>query len=225
MQNLRPISRVLAAAALMCFAAFLLVRCDFPSDPPLKSSTTDPPAVEPTDSTGVLLPLSRHIQWVYLFEAPPRPVSAPRIVSPRELDFEGSHFYYVPYTSTMGGPGSLRVAFPVLLRNDSLGLSFYQPVRAEDTLSISLRPKFMFTLPYPAREGKMYTGRNPEFSVRMTNKDTLVTMYNHPVSLPCHRYEVWRGARVITVLYVVPGLCILRVEEDDMVYHTIGWSI
>ncbi len=219
------IARRRTAAALLSLALLLLVGCDFPSDPPLKTGEVDPPAVDPTDSTGVLLPLNRRVQWVYIFEAPPRPPSAPRLVSPRELSFEGNRFFYVPYSSTMGGPGGLRVAFPVLLRNDTLGLSFYQPVRAEDTISIALRPKYMFTLPYPARVGHRYTGRNPEYSVRLTSKDTLVTMHNHPVSLPCHRYEVWRGMQMVTVLYIVPGLCILRIEDEDLVYHTIGWSI
>ncbi|MFZ1731787.1 MAG: hypothetical protein WBQ23_15925 [Bacteroidota bacterium] len=212
-------------AVLMSMAVFVFTMCDFPSDPPLKSVTTDPPAVTPTDSTGVLLPLRKRVQWVYLVEVPMRPPSSPRLVSPRELEFDGGVFYYVPYIVAMGGPGGLQAAFPVLLRNDSLGLSFYQPVRAEDTTTITLRPKFMFTLPYPARVGRTYSGRNPEYSVRLTNMDTLITMYSHPVSLPCHRYEVWHGPRLVTVLYIVPGLCILRIEDEDRLFHTIGWSI
>lgn len=209
----------------MPLVMLLLVRCDFPSDPPLKSVTTDPPAVEPTDSTGVLLPLHKSVHWVYLFEVPMRPPSSPRVVIPKELSFEGNPYFYVPYAANTGGPGGFHVAFPVLLRNDSVGLSFYQPIREEDTSGITVRPKFMFTLPFPGRIGRTYSGRNPEYSVRLTNKDTLITMYSHPVSLPCYRYEVWRGPRVTTVLYIVPGLCILRIEDDDRLFHTLSWSI
>lgn len=222
MRRINSILRMAAAASMMLF---LLVRCDFPSDPPIKIDSTDPPTVEPTDSTSVLLPLHRRTQWVYIAEVPMRPPSPPRMVSPRPLDFEGSDFFYLPYVVSTGGPGGMHVAFPVLLRNDSSGLSFYQPVRFEDTTKITLRPKFMFTLPYPARVGKTYTGRNPEYSVRLTHKDTLMTMYSHPVSLPCLRYEVWRGQRIETVLYIVQGLCILRIEDEDRVFHTISWSI
>ncbi len=219
------ISHGIAAGLMVFFTIALLVRCDFPSDPPLKTTATDPNTGDPRDSTSVLLPLRRGVQWLYVFEAPPRPPSAPRLITPRELSFEDTRFFYVPYSSTMGGPGGMRVAFPVLLRNDSVGLSFYQPVRAEDTIAIGVRPKFMFTLPFPGRIGQRYSGRNPEYTVRLTNKDTLITMYNHPVSLPCHRYEVWSGPKVVSVLYVVPGLCILRIEDQDTLYHTLGWSI
>jgi hypothetical protein len=226
MYRRQSISHLIAVAMMMSLTIILFARCDFPSDPPLKSNTADPPAIEPTDSTGVLIPLHRRVHWTYLVEVPMRPPSPPRIVSPRELEFEGSTFFYVPYAVAMGGPAAIQVAFPVLLRNDSLGLSFYQPMRSEDTIGITLRPKYMFTLPYPARVGRIYSGRNPEYSVRLTHKDTLITMYSHPVSLPCHRYEVWRGPRLTKVFYIVPGLCILRIEDEDrLLFHTISWSI
>ncbi len=212
-------------AVIAAMVLLLLARCDFPSDPPLLSDGSDPPVVEPTDSTSVLLPLYRKVQWVYIAEVPVRPPSPPRLVSPRRLEFEGSRFYYVPYGVSMGGPGGMKVAFPVLLRNESNGLSFYQPVRAEDTTKISFRPKPMFTLPFPGHVGRSYQGRNREYSVILTHRDTLITMYSHPVSLPCLRYEVWRGLRLETVFYIVQGLCILRIEDDDRVFHTIGWSI
>ncbi len=218
------ISRIIALT-LPLFTALLCIRCDFPSDPPLKSVITEPPIVEPTDSTEVLLPLNAHVHWVYIFENPPRPPSPPRYVIPRALSFESNRYFYVPYFSPAGTPGGPHVAFPVLLRNDSLGLSFYQPVRDDDTTTITLRPKFMFTLPYPGRVGKTYPQRNPEFAVRLTHKDTLISMYGQPVSLPCRRYELWRGPRLATVFYIVPGLCILRIEDDDRLFHTVGWSI
>jgi hypothetical protein len=216
--------RVIISAAIVA-VAILTVRCDFPSDPPLKSAYVEPPAVEPTDSTGVLLPLRRGVEWVYAYEVPQRPLSPARTISPRPLEFDRLAYFYVPYIAFMTGPGGLEPAFPLLLRNDTLGLSFYQPIRMEDTSGISVRPKFMFTLPYPAHLGRVYRGRNPEFSVRATHRDTLITMLNHPVSLPCHRYEVWKGPRIITVLYVVPGLCILRIEDDERTFHTLSWHI
>lgn len=206
-------------------ALVLAVACDFPSDPPLKSTTVVPPDSTPTDTLAPLIPLHRGIQWVYQYEQQGRPPSMPRLVIPRPLEYEGIEFHYVPYVAPMGGPGELDVAFPVLLRNDSTGLAFHQPVRMEDTSGITIRPKYFFTLPYPAQLGKMYNSRNPEFRVRLTHRDTLVTMFSHPVSLPCHRYEVWKGPRLETVLYIVPGLCILRVEDDRRVYHTISWRI
>jgi hypothetical protein len=209
----------------MLALVLLATHCDFPADPPLKSDVVEPPAVEPTDSTGVLLPLHRGVEWVYVHETPPRPASLPRLVVPRPLDYDGVVYHYVPYVAFTGGPTGVDVAFPVLLRNDSLGLSFYQPLRIEDTSGITVRPKYMYTLPYPARSGRFYQGRNPEFAVRITHRDTLIAMQNHPVSLPCHRYEVWKGPRLATVLYVVPGLCILRVEDEHRVFHTINWRI
>lgn len=210
---------------LALLLVLLATRCDFPADPPLRQDTADPPAVEPNDSVGVLLPLHRHVEWIYAVEVPPRPLSLPRVVSPRHLEYEASEYFFVPYTASPGGPGGSETAFPVLLRNDTVGLSFYQPVRMGDTAGITIRPKFMFSLPYPAHLGRTYAGRNPEFSVRLTHRDTLITMINHPVSLPCHRYEVWRGQRRSSVLYVVPGLCILRIEDEERTYHTLSWRI
>lgn len=207
-------------------AAFVLVRCDFPADPPLKSITEDPPIVEPADSTDVLLPLHAGVHWIYIAENPPRPPGMPRHVAPRELRYEGRSYFYVPYFSSPGAPGGVHVAFPVLLRNDSTGLGFYQPVRDEDTTSISVRPKYMFTLPYPGRVGRTYPQRNPEYSVRLTHRDTLISYYSQPtMTLPCNRYELWRGPRLTTVFYIVPGLCILRIEDEDRLFHTVGWSI
>ncbi|MDX9757644.1 MAG: hypothetical protein RBU27_00645 [Bacteroidota bacterium] len=208
---------------LLVLLVLLVTRCDFPADPPLRQATVEPPAVEPSDSLGVLLPLHQGMEWIYAVEVPPRPLSLPRLVSPRRLAYEGVAYFFVPYVASQGGAGGADAAFPVLLRNDTLGLSFYQPMRMEDTAGISVRPKFMFTLPYPAHLGRGYTGTNPEFMVRLTHRDTLIAMINHPISLPCHRYEVWKGPRRNAVLYVVPGLCILRVEDDGRIFHTLGW--
>ena len=215
----RPVIVALSMAAVL-----IAVGCDFPSDPPLKSAD-DPPAASTYDSTNVLLPLHRGVNWVYLFEQPGRPPSQPRIVTPRPLSYEGVTYHFVPYAAYQMGPGALEVAFPVLLRNDTLGLEFYQPMRAEDTSGISIDPKYIFTLPYPAKVGSYTSPKNPEYSVRLTSRDTLITMANHPVSLPCHRYEIWKGPRLQTVMYVVPGLCILRVEDERRVYHTLAWNI
>lgn len=224
MSRPRSISRAVPRLLLLLLA-LLVTRCDFPADPPLRQDPVEPPAVEPNDSVGVLLPLHRRTEWIYAVEVPPRPLSLPRIVSPRHLGYEGVTYFFVPYLASQGGPGGTDPAFPMLLRNDSVGLSFYQPVRIEDTAGISVRPKFMFTLPYPAHLGQLYAGRNPEFTVRLTHRDTLVTMINHPVSLPCHRYEIWRGPRRQSVMYVVPGLCILRIEDEERTFHTLSWRI
>lgn len=211
--------------ALVACAILFAVGCDFPSDPPLKDTTVVPPVVEPADTLAPLLPLHRGVEWVYQYEQTGRPPSMPRIAVPRPLEYDGVLFQYVPYAAYTGGPGGMEVAFPVLLRNDSLGLAFHQPERMEDTSGITIRPKYIFTLPYPAKIGRFYDGQNPEHRVRLTHRDTLVTMFNLPVSLPCHRYEVWKGPRLSSVLYIVPGLCILRIEDERRVFHTISWKI
>jgi hypothetical protein len=207
--------------------ALLCTNCDFPTDPPLRGPEVEPPAVLPTDSTDVLLPLHKDVRWVYMFEAPPRTVSPPRSIKPRLLEIDRLEFFYVPYIAFPQLPSLTQTAFPLLLRNDNAGLSFYAPVHIEDTSRLSVRPSYMFTLPYPARSGDMHEmRRNPEYSVRVTHRDTLVTMRNHPVSLPCHRYEVWHKRKLDTVFYIVPGLCILRIERaEGLIFHTIGWSI
>ncbi|MBR9976294.1 MAG: hypothetical protein KFF77_11980 [Bacteroidetes bacterium] len=215
----------IAAALLFAFAVLFAVGCDFPSDPPLKDTTIVPPIDEPADTLSPLLPLHRGVQWVYQHEQQGRPPSMPRMIVPRPLEYDGIDFHYVLYAAYMGGPGGVEVAFPVLLRNDSIGLAFHQPLRMEDTSGISIRPKYIFTLPYPGRIGRFHEGQNPEYRVRLTHRDTLVTMFNYPVSLLCHRYEVWKGQRLTSVLYVVPGLCILRIEEERRIYHTISWNI
>ncbi|MBR9977320.1 MAG: hypothetical protein KFH87_04460 [Bacteroidetes bacterium] len=215
----------LLTAIIITGSFLLLTNCDFPADPPLRTPDTEPPAVVPTDSTGVLLPLRNDVRWVYVFELP-RHVSLPKAVTPRLLEIEELQFSYVPYIAISHAPMMRQPAFPLLLRNDSLGLSFYKPVHVEDTNRLSVRPTYMYTLPYPARSGRMYEmGRNKDYTVRITHRDTLITMVNHPVSLPCHRYEVWRQRQLETVFYIVPGLCILRVERDNLIFHTIGWSL
>lgn len=203
----------------------LLTNCDFPADPPLRGPEVDPPAVLPTDSTKVLLPLRNGLRWVYVFELP-RNVSLPRAVTARLLEIGELQFSYVPYIAISQAPVSRQPAFPPLLSNDSLGLSFYAPVHVEDTNRLSVPPTYMYTLPYPARSGHMHEmGRNKDYTVRITHRDTLITMMNHPISLPCHRYEVWHRRELETVFYIVPGLCILRIERGNLVFHTIGWSL
>ncbi len=210
-------------AALLVFAA-LLTSCDFPSDPPLRATDTpDTPGDGPVDA-GELLPLKTGNQWIYLIKPRSRPASSPIAVSARRLTFEGEEYYYLRY-GPMLGPAGPKNAFPSLLANDSTGLHFYLPVNPNDTLRLTRTPTPVFHLPYPARPGQWQQMSYSEYSVRLTNVDTLVTVYDASMQLPCHRYEVAHSNRLLQVYYIVPGVCILRVDTDDIEFHTIAWRL
>lgn len=200
--------------------------CDFPSDPPLKEP--DDTVNRPVNPRvyGDLLPLDPDNRWVYVAQYQQRPTGSPVAVSPRSLNFRGETFSYLSYAVLPAGPSGPFQAFPSLLRNDSTGLSFYSPVNPEDTLQITRAPKYMFTLPYPTRPGTELQGSNSEYLVRVTNVDTLVNMHTFgSILLPVTRYVVLSRPRQETVFYILPEVCILRVETENYTFHTISWYL
>jgi hypothetical protein len=215
---LRPMLR----AAFFFTGLTLLASCDFPADPPLKN--VDGPITPPVaDTVRTLLRLTGGEKWTYIVDPRSRPLSSPRTVSPRKLEKEGLVFHYLPYFYAIGGTGPNMFAFPSLLRNDTLGLAFYQPLIAEDTTRLSRLPKFIFRLPYPVRKGS--TSHAGDYRVMCTHTDTMMTVLSSGLQIPTHRYEVWRGSFPTHVFYVIPGVALLRVVVDDYTFHTVGWSL
>jgi hypothetical protein len=209
--------------ALLVLAA-LLTSCDFPSDPPLRASDVpDIPGETPADP-GELLPLKSGNTWVYVARTRMRPDSNPIGTIARKLTFEDRDYYYLRYGPAMGPAGPMN-AFPSLLANDSTGLHFYFPVNPNDTLRLTRTPTPVFYLPYPARPGPWQRMPDSEHTVRLTATDTLVDVHDGSMQLPCHRYEVARSNRLLQVYYIVPGVCILRIETDDIEFHTIAWRL
>ncbi|MDT8324902.1 MAG: hypothetical protein RRA94_12380 [Bacteroidota bacterium] len=204
--------------------AALLASCDFPSDPPLRTTDVpDTPDTPPVQS-GELLPLKSGNQWIYIAKGRMRPGTSPIATTARKLTFREQDYYYLRYGPVMGPAGGMN-AFPPLLANDSTGLRFYLPVDPEDTLRLTRTPVPLFHLPYPARPGAWTRMSYSDYSVRLTNRDTLVDLHDGSMQLPCHRYEVARSNRPAQVFYIVPGVCILRVEVDEIEFHTIGWRL
>jgi hypothetical protein len=214
----RPMLRFASLlTGLLVFAS-----CDFPADPPLK--TLDGPITPPVaDTVRTLLRLNGNEKWTYIVDPRNKPLSSPRTVSPRKLEKEGLEFHYLPYFYVTGGFGLNMFAFPSLLRNDTLGLAFYQPLLAEDTTRLSRLPKFMFRLPYPARKGSI--SHEGDYRVVCTHTDTIMTVLSNGLQIPTHRYEVWRGSFPTHVFYVIPGVALLRIVVDDLTFHTVGWTL
>ena len=208
----------------LCLLLMAMTSCDFPSDPPLITGDDSGTPIITPNAPRVLLPLAEGMQWIYIVTPRNRPAQLPISVSPRALTFQGEKYYYLRYGSMMGPTGPMN-AFPSFLKNDTTGLAFYLPVDPRDTLSISRTPTHIFTLPYPARPGGWIPATKTGYNVRLTHVDTLISVYNTNIQLPCHRYEVGRNARMTSVFYIVPGVCILRVEDDDIEFHTVAWRI
>lgn len=213
--------RIIAMILLLTAAS----ACDFPSDPPLKSGddvVVPPPDQEPRKQ---LLPLREGNTWVFVAVPRSGAPTDPLLVSPRKLALQGEIFFYLRYGLLRGGPAGPEFAFPPLLQNDSTGLGFYLPLAPDDTLVLRRSPRHIFSLPYPARPGTVVEAANGEYTVKLTHTDTLLTHYSANITLPCHRYEVLRKPRHLSVFYVVPGNCILRVDTDGAVYHTVAWRL
>jgi hypothetical protein len=204
----------------------LLQQCDFPSDPPIKSGD-DPVITPPANPSGPaeLLPLNEGNAWAYLVKPRVRPESSPIWVTPRKLEYRGETYFHLLYGIGGMGPSGFIQAFPSLLRSDSTGLHFYLPMGPNDTLSISHEPKHLFTLPYPALPGTITSSGTSQYSVTLTHIDTLMTIHASSIMLPCHRYEVSQNQRLTTVFYIVPGICFLRIEDDEALFLTIGWRL
>ena len=200
---------------------FLASSCDFPADPPLKviDETINPPVA---DTAKVLLPLTGAEFWTYVVDPPNRPMSLPRTVSPRRLDREKESFFFLPNIHTPGGSQTI-FAFPSLLRNDTLGLGFYLALHPDDTTNLSRIPKHLFTLPYPVRKGTVR--RFGDYKVMCTHTDTLMTILYSNLQLPAHRYEIWRGTMPVSRIYAIPGVALLRIDIEELTFHTFGWRL
>jgi len=208
-----------------CLLAMLLVvsvsSCDFPADPPLKSTdgTINPPVA---DTIKVLLPLTGSESWTYIVDPHGRPFTPPRTVTPRLLERDGQKFFFLPYLHNPGG-GMSTFAFPTLLRNDTLGLGCYLPFSPDDTTRLSRLPRHLFTLPYPARKGTI--ARFGEYKVICTHTDTLMSVLSTYVQMPTHRYEILRQNMPVSIIYAIPGVALLRIDIEDLTFHSVGWRL
>ena len=216
--------RAIRSIAPLLLLLILAVACDFPSDPPLISGDNpDTPGTDPKTSKE-LLPLKEGNQWFYVYKVKMRPGTNTVSATMRTLLFQGREYHFLRYRSIMGPVGETN-AFPVLLAHDSTGLSFSQPADPRDTLRLSRAPILLFHFPYPARPGGWKSTGASDFSVRLTHVDTLMTVFNSNVQLRCNRYEVARRNSITQVFYIVPGICILRIEGEDVDFHTVGWQL
>ncbi|MCB2205411.1 hypothetical protein KQI65_11745 [bacterium] len=212
--------------ASMIFAAVLLLTaCDFPSDPPLKSPESNDPVVVPT-GPDQLLPLEDGNLWIYVVTTRSRPNSSAIGALMRKLTFQNMNYYLLRYGTLLGPAGTTKRAFPMLLAQDSAGLGFYQPGDPDDTLRLNSKPMLSFHLPYPAQPDETWAQYNgAEFATRLTDVNLVVPMLTTGIELLCNRYEVALNNRLVEVLYIVPGVCILRVDIEDEQYHTVGWHL
>ncbi|MBN1449045.1 MAG: hypothetical protein JXA28_14030 [Bacteroidetes bacterium] len=200
--------------------------CDFPSDPPLKNRD-DPgtPPVIPTTPVD-LLPLKARDRWVYVADPFFLPSRSPVSAVAREMMFEDTTYYFLRYSFIPAGQSEERDVFPPLLRNDSTGLWFYSLADPADTLELTGAPVHEYTLPYPALPGTTLTTPDSLYHVRVTAVDTLVNMRSFSsIMLPCIRYDVESRRYPTTVLYVFPGVCILRLENRFGIVHTVAWYL
>jgi len=200
--------------------------CDFPSDPPIRDTddTVDP--LSSPAQHGDLLPLKPRHRWIYVADPYFRPSLSPTSAIARERVFGADTFYYLPYAFIPTGEKTPVPAFPPLLRNDSTGLQFYDPGIPGDTLRLRTAPIHRFTLPHPARLGAKMVFADQSVSVQVTAVDTLVSMRSFSsILLPCTRYEVTGRGRSTTTFYILPGICILRIETEHGVYHTVSWYL
>jgi len=218
--------RMLPPILLFAMLFPLLSGCDFPSDPPLRGADDDvnPPS-DPVQH-GDLLPLKPRHRWIYVADPYFRPSLNPESAVARELVYEADTFYYLPYAFIPTGEDAPVAAFPPLLRNDSTGLQFYDPGVPGDTLRLRTKPVHRFTLPHPARLGTNMVFADQTVRVQVTAVDTLVSMRSFSsILLPCTRYQVTGRGRSPTTFYVLPGICLLRIETEYGVYHTISWYL
>jgi hypothetical protein len=215
MRYLRPIS----LAFVLCCAAVLLCRCDFPEDPPLKSRTTTPPTI---DTALTLLPLTENVGWVYHVIVRGQQTQS-YITYAQQIIMPSGAYYQVSYSYSQYAPPRTWFAFPPLLKNIDGGLGFFDMNTILDT-SQTKAPKVRYMLPYPADVGMKWTDttRGSEVEVRVVSKDTTITDFSG-AKRSVYRYDVVEDRKDRTTYFVLPGKALLRVETKDATFHTIAW--
>jgi hypothetical protein len=196
--------------------------CDFPSDPPLKTTVTPPPVISVIDTAKTLLPLAKGITWIYVGVANNQQ-SEPYQTSPLEIKSMRTYFR-LSYSVNVnqGGPPRIVTAFPNILRNLPEGLAFYETNGVADT-SGQHDPNPAFVLPYPSVPGaKWSSAATSDFTVRVVSKDTLITGYTEE-KRAVYRYEVTEKGKSPMNFYVLPGKALLRIERADATFYTVAW--
>ena len=214
--------RMTLLALLACSAFF--VSCDFPADPPLKKVEPKPPVVFNIDSASVLLPLHAANKWSYIVVSLQGPSQMASVAKIQPLDYQGDIFALLRYYYWVGG-GYPTAAFPPVLQNDSLGLSMYERGSTADTVTLSKPPKLAFVLPYPSRVGDTWSSPESDYSVRVAAKDTVVTGYNDFTQYRCYRYTVDHRGRPKYVIHAMPGVAIIRVDYDNLIFFSTAWEL
>ena len=215
-------SHILLTASLAGIALTGL-HCDFPDDPPLKAPATPPVSeISRIDSAAALLELKHGISWVYM-AVPKGGVGQTYIMNPVEFMHGGTRYMRAPY-GYMETHGRFTLSLPLLMRQVDKSISFYDfPL---DTLREPGRtPRFAFMLPYPAGVGRVtpdINGPTSGVTTKVVAKDTVIT---DQTGAPrrVYRYEVQGYHNGRTVIYVLPGKALLRIEQDDVDYHTFTW--
>jgi hypothetical protein len=218
MRYLRPIS----LAFVLCCAAVLLCRCDFPEDPPLKPRVTTPPTI---DTAHTLLPLNENVGWVYHVVVRGQQTQS-YITYAQQINMSSGSYYQVTYSYSHYAPPRTMLAFPQLLKNVDSGLGFYNMSAILDPLTEV--PKFRFMLPYPSEVGvKMEwtdtsKGTPVQVEVTVVSKDTTIADFTG-AKRSVYRYDVVEDRKDRTTYYVLPGKALLRIEMKDATFHTIAW--
>ncbi|MBI5645909.1 MAG: hypothetical protein HY962_03180 [Ignavibacteriae bacterium] len=218
-RRLATVSVILALAGLLCVQG-----CDFPDDPPLKPIV--PPVVtEPSriDSAQSLLELKRGISWVYM--AVPRGEQPQTyVLNPSDVTIAGTRYFRAPFGYTPDAPSRFGVTMPLLLRQVDRSIAFYEfPL---DTLREPGRsPRYAFILPYPAQVGSRTAetnGPTGNVSVLVAAKDTVIEDHTGAMRR-VYRYDVTGYRNGKLVIYALPGKALLRIDQDDVTYHTLTW--
>ena len=203
--------------------AVLAASCDFPQDPPLR---IDDPGmnriVQDIDSARSVIPLQAGNKWMYIAVPVQFNPQAAMFATATELTWNTQVYYDLRYGFYLKSPVSTTFAFPILLKKTSVGLSFYERSGPIDTLLIR-QPRLAFSLPYPARTGTTWSDPSTDYTVQVVAKDTLIRAYNSNEMFRCYRYSVERHRKHLCDIYVIPGSAFLRVEYDDISFHTTGW--
>jgi hypothetical protein len=214
---------VMPAAALM---VLLVSSCDFPASPPLRTGNPDidPKQVDSFDSAQCLIPLLAGNRWQYIAIPEQHAQQPASYAIASEVKWAGKTFYDLRYAYFMKAPVSTNYAFPALLSRSGAGISLYERFSMQDTV-LTRAPKLAFTLPYPVPAGTKWTDQDSDYDVRVVSKDTLVRMYNTVQAYRCYQYDVQHRGRDRCTIFVAPGKAFLRIEFQDITFHTVGWTL